>query len=247
MQEISKMKELYEVKIIDNDESQLIITKVEVFLINTKRIRLKRVYGILKEYILKSSQDINPNFEKDVDGWFNNTTHEQRLNDGGRFNVGNNFSVMEEIGLKKLPVLWGKSKMQKILDKHPEINICIIKKIPQVLKEPILIMDSVTRNDSLVFLGEIYSEEGIPIMLSLLVDPKTKAGIVQDFNIITSVYAKNNKDYQMLINRSTIRYIHKDKKRTNSWLQALGLQLPSAVTKYGSINKVTNEYINVNS
>ena len=37
-----------------------------------------------------------------------------------------------------------------------------------------------------------------------------------------------------------------EEKRTNKWLSALRLQLPSATTKYSSVNTITNEYQNVN-
>ena len=35
-------------------------------------------------------------------------------------------------------------------------------------------------------------------------------------------------------------------KKTDKWLSALRLQLPSATTKYDSANKITNEEQNVN-
>ncbi|CCY70583.1 putative uncharacterized protein [Eubacterium sp. CAG:161] len=107
-------------------------------------------------------------------------------------------------------------------------------------------MDSVTRSDSLVILGDLISKEGEPVIVSLLVDPKNKSGIIQDFGIITSAYGKNLNNLQKLINNSNIRYIEPDKKRTNKWLSVLRLQLPSSTTKYGSVNKITNAYQNVN-
>ena len=72
---------------------------------------------------------------------------------------------------------------------------------------------------------------------------------MEDFGIITNAYNKDNvKRYQRLINRSKIRYIEPNKKRTNNWLSALGLQLPSAITNYGSINKITvaDGFVNMN-
>ena len=85
-------------------------------------------------------------------------------------------------------------------------------------------------------------------MLSLLVDPKNKKGSVENFGIITNAYNKDNVErYQKIINQSKIRYIESDKKRTDTWLSALGLQLPSAITKYGSISKISLEdgFVNI--
>ena len=92
----------------------------------------------------------------------------------------------------------------------------------------------------------LISKEGEPVIVSLLVDPKNKSGIIQDFGIITSAYGKNLNNLQKLINNSNIRYIEPDKKRTNKWLSVLRLQLPSSTTKYGSVNKITYAYQNVN-
>ena len=60
-------------------------------------------------------------------------------------------------------------------------------------------MDSVTRSDSLVILGDLISKEGEPVIVSLLVDPKNKSGIIQDFGIITSAYGKKLNNLQKLI------------------------------------------------
>ena len=41
------------------------------------------------------------------------------------------------------------------------------------------------------------------------------------------------------INEFNILYIDPDKKRTNAWLEALRLQLPAGLTRYGSLGKIT--------
>ena len=44
-----------------------------------------------------------------------------------------------------------------------------------------------------------------------------------------------------------IIYLNEQKNRTDKWLKALGLQLPSAITKYGSINSISEKTNVVNS
>lgn len=41
--------------------------------------------------------------------------------------------------------------------------------------------------------------------------------------------------------------VNEQKERTDKWLKALGLQLPSAITKYGSINNISENSKNVNT
>lgn len=189
---------------------------------------------------------LRENYKNEIDEWYKNTTKEQRLKSLGRFLIGRTSDVLKSINVKDYNIYFGKSKIQKILNKHQDMDIEFIKQVPEILEKPILVMDSATRSDSLVILGDLISKKGEPVMVSLLVDPKNKSGIIQDFGIITSAYGKNLNNLQKHINSSNIRYIEPDKKRTNKWLSVLGLQLPSSTTKYGSINKITNEYQNVN-
>lgn len=197
-------------------------------------------------YNVETQNMLRENYKNEIDEWYKNTTKEQRLKSLGRFLIGRTSDVLKSINVKDYNIYFGKSKIQKILNKHQDMDIEFIKQVPEILEKPILVMDSATRSDSLVILGNLISKKGEPVMVSLLVDPKNKSGIIQDFGIITSAYGKNLNNLQKLINSSNIRYIEPDKKRTNKWLSVLGLQLPSSTTKYGSINKITNEYQNVN-
>lgn len=43
---------------------------------------------------------------------------------------------------------------------------------------------------------------------------------------------------QSNLKKSDVMYLNPDKNRTNSWLQGLGLQLPSDTTRYGSIGSI---------
>lgn len=189
---------------------------------------------------------LRENYKKEIDEWYRNTTSKERLRDGGIFLIGRTSNVLKSINVKDYDIYFGKSKIQKILNKHQDMDIEFIKQVPEMLEKPIVIMDSVTRSDSLVILGDLISKEGEPVIVSLLVDPKNKSGMIQDFGIITSAYGKKLNNLQKLINNSNIRYIEPDKKRTNKWLSVLRLQLPSSTTKYGSVNKITNAYQNVN-
>ncbi len=189
---------------------------------------------------------LRDNYKADIDNWYEKTTRGQRLKDNGRFLIGTTSEALKSINVKDFNIYFGKSKIQKILDKHKDMTIDLIKQVPEILEKPVIVMDSVTRNDSLVILGELYTDKGIPVMAALLVDPYNKRGELQDFGIITSAYDKKVKSLQNMINNSTIRYVDSNKKRTNTWLSKLRLQLPSQITKYGSINSISDEYKNIN-
>ena len=156
--------------------------------------------GLGKKFLERRAQDKAQDYKKEIDEWYNNTTKEQRLKSLGRFLIERTSDVLKSINVKDYNIYFGKSKIQKILNKHQDMDIEFIKQVPEILEKPIIIMDSVTRSDSLVILGNLISKEGEPVIVSLLVDPKNKSGIIQDFGIITSAYGKNLNNLQKLIN-----------------------------------------------
>ena len=126
------------------------------------------------------------------------------------------------------------------------MNLDTIKRAVNLLDDPILIMQSKTVNDSIVLFGDVYTTSGKPVMVSLLLNPKTKSGEIMDYAVITSTYGRRTNNVQNLIDSSVIYYVHENKERTESWLQALGLHLPSAVTKLGSIASIPYTDVEVN-
>ena len=75
------------------------------------------------------------------------TTKEQRLKSLGRFLIGRTSDVLKSINVKDYNIYFGKSKIQKILNKHQDMDIGFIKQVPEILEKPIVIMDSVTRSE----------------------------------------------------------------------------------------------------
>ena len=116
----------------------------------------------------------------------------------------------------------------------------VIKNVPQILEHPILVMQSQTVANRITIYGEVMDAEGSPVLVALELRPQDKRGEILDFAKIASAYGKRNA--QNAINTSEILYVDPNKKRTDAWLEALRLQLPSGLTKYGSIGRVT--YVN---
>lgn len=189
------------------------------------------------------------NYKQEIDDWYNNTTAEERKKQGGHFRVGRTSEALKSINVPDKNIYFGRSKIQKILEKHPEMNIDIIKQVPELLENPIIVMDSVTVEGSLLVLGEVYAADGRPVLASMLIDQNDYTIDIDGYNVITSSYAKDNaiKKYQRIIDTTVVRYIEPDKKRTNTWFSSLGLQLPSGVTTYGSINKLPQSKVNSNA
>lgn len=170
---------------------------------------------------------INPEFAHRYDEWNKNEI-------GGYFFLGTTSEPLQSIGINPAEIYWDKSKIKAIKKKYPTMTDSIIKQVPNVLENPVLITQSMTSTNRVVVLGELYDENGHPIVAALELKPN---GRVENFVKVASAYSKDS--LQNFIRQSDILYIDPNKKRTDTWFQALRLQLPAGVTKYGSIGMVT--------
>lgn len=175
---------------------------------------------------------VSPEFEAEYDAW-------DKVSAGGYFKLGSTSKALESIGINPSDIYWDKSKIIKIQKEHPEMTDEVIKQIPYLLEHPVVVMQSQTVVNRVVVFGEVYAN-GKPVLCALELKPN---GLIDNFIKVASAYTKNG--VQQLLNSSDILYLDPDKKRTDSWFQALRLQLPAGVTNYGSIGSVTYSDRNV--
>jgi len=57
-------------------------------------------------------------------------------------------------------------------------------------------------------------------------------------NVVASAYGKNN-DPKRFVEQSDLLYLDPNRNRTKSWMQSVGLQLPSDTNAFGSIGSIT--------
>ena len=170
---------------------------------------------------------INPEFERRYDEWDKKGT-------GGYFFLGTTSEPLQSIGINPAEIYWDKTKIIKIKKDHPTMTDSIIKQVPNLLENPVMVTQSLTVTNRVVVFGELYDENGHPVVTALELRPN---GNIENLVKVASAYSKNS--LQNLINKSDILYMDPNKKRTDTWLQTLRLQLPAGVTKYGSIGMVT--------
>lgn len=180
---------------------------------------------------------LNPKFARQIDNWNgkSNTI----------FKVGTTSDALKSIGIKDKGIIWYGTKIAKILEKHHKITRDIIKQVPNILENPVLIMKSQKFGTRIVLMGELMDSDNNPIVAVLELQPTNKGGQVLDLNIIASAYVKDDNPIGF-IKRSELLYIDENKERTEKWFNAVGLQLPSVAKPFGSIGKVTYNDGNVN-
>lgn len=185
-----------------------------------------------------TAYSINENFKKDVDDWLKNTSEDMRSTSPGYFRVGTTSEALQSIGARTDNIYMRKSKIGTILEEHPEVDAGIIKSVPNVLENPVLVMKSLTRPDSIVVFGEEKARNGSNLMVALELTPKPGGRTEMEFSLVTSAYGRSDENVQNLINNSELLYLDTNKNRADTWLMQLRVQFPSRQPPYGSIGNI---------
>lgn len=164
------------------------------------------------------------------------------------FSVGSTSSVLRKLGVDNKKITWDSSKIIKIKEKHPEMTDSIIKQVPNILENPIIVMESNTVNGRLVLFGDVYDSKNNPVLVALELNPTEKGGKSLNVIKVASAYGKE-KNLQNFINKSKILYVEPNKKRTHMWLKVNRLQLPLlSSSTYGFFNNsISQNSKNVNT
>ena len=173
---------------------------------------------------------IDPNFEKVYDQWDKKTS-------GFSFRVGTTSKVLQQLGVDNRKIWWDASKIKKIKVDHPAMTDTVIKQVPNILENPILVMESKTKEGRLTLFGEVYDQKKEPVLAVLLLNPTDRGGNSLNILKVASAYGKDTHP-QGLIDNSKILYVEPNKKRTQNWLTVNGLQLPLPSSSYGFINTI---------
>ena len=182
---------------------------------------------------------IDERFKSDLQNWIDNTPEDRRIYDGGWFVVGTTSDAMKRIGIRESKIYWRKYKIGTIMQDHPEMDIETLKRVPEIIENPVIVLKSKTQNDSIVAFGDLEAKDGKKVMAAVNLTPIPTGGMDAEFALIASAYGRNDTSVENLLKGSEFLYLDENKKRTDSWLMSLGLQLPSCQPVYGPIGSVS--------
>lgn len=183
---------------------------------------------------------MSDSFADEYDSW---------LNRGGNYRttltVGRTSKALKSIGVEDKRITWDTAKINKIKNKH-SVDDAVIKQVPYILENPVIIMRSVQKDTRLTMCGEVYDLNNHPVMAVIELNPTNAKGeIMLDEIKLVSAYGKDN--LQGLINKSDILYVDSNKKRTDDWLTQNRLQLPLGQTNHRYNNSISQNAATVNS
>ena len=176
-----------------------------------------------------SIETVDKYFASQIDRW-------DGKDHGGAFRVGKVSKPLLEVGIPNVDIWFDQSKAAKQLLEKREITKEVIKQIPQILSEPIVIAESYD-NTVMVF-GQVFDENRNPIVVALRINSTKRRNNITLVNKIRSVGSRSH-DLDKLLKDDNILYLGKNKKETNAWFNALGRSTPVGETKFGFIRSVS--------
>ena len=180
---------------------------------------------------------IDPDYAEKIDAW-----DKEGRSDDEVFILGSTGDTLQGLGARENDIYMNSDKINKILRDHPEMTLEEIKRIPEVLDDPTMILTSQNKgrsqqNTRLVMFGSVKAKDGKPVMCILDLQPVENKIMINDMQKLTSAYTKDTNPVQFVRN-SDVLYTSENKKRTTALLRSLGFEMPSELQPCGSIGSI---------
>lgn len=142
-------------------------------------------------------------------------------------------AILLDAGCEQLPMLYSQKHLRKAVrpynDKTHDHGLSVeqIKKLPDLIRDPVMIFDSATRNDSIVLVTSETDANRNPIIISIHPNGIGTYELAQiNSNYVTSVYGKNN--FSSFIDHvlEDQRMLYCDREKSQELFSVLQLQLP---------------------
>lgn len=182
---------------------------------------------------------VRESFSKEIDSWA-----KDGMPEGVRFTLGSTGPVLQGLGAIESDIYMEGDKIQKILQDHPEMTLAEIKKVPQILEDPAMVLKSKTRTNSLVVLGTYRAQNGRPILAAMDLLPRGKGFVVDGMQKVTSAYTKTESQTATAeqVGRKFLMgsdVLFADKKRTAAVLRPMGILAPIDLLRNGYIGSIS--------
>jgi len=150
---------------------------------------------------------------------------EGKLPRGEALQIGRTSRVLRAVGAPNLPVTMPPGKFMKVLREPPAITPAVLKNLPDLLADPVMIFES--SSEGLVVVTEVKDADGDPVLAALHLKAREN---YHDVNRVASLYGKDGggRWLQEQIDKGRLLYAHKEKASHLS--RTARLQLPGDVT-----------------
>ncbi len=197
-QEVSEaVKETLESDKVNQEELKKIIKE------NTNEIIKQEIseiqeHGMTQEQKEAQIKQASENFTKQVDSVKNGTFPKNDM-----LVLGNTPQALKDIGLPDLPITMTQKHLDTIMNEtgkykganYHNLGEEIVKQLPEAINNPLDIVKSKTKDDSVVLTTYLADKENRTVIASIKIDGKGSVNDIRiDTNVMTSAYGRNNYD-----------------------------------------------------
>lgn len=163
---------------------------------------------------------IDENYARDIEEW-----DRAGRPDGEIFIMGDTGDVLQGLGAMDQDIYIRSEKISTILQEHQEMSLEEIKRIPEILDDPALVLKSRNRkgrgtNTRMVIFGSVQAQNGQPVLTVLDLRPMENGLVVDDMQKVNSAYTRENG--AQLVQSSEVMYA--DERRTEQLLRIMNRQ-----------------------
>ncbi len=205
---------------------------------------VKTVESSGSKYVYSDRESFEKQVDKAVNGEWNS------LN---ALYVSDTPKLLLNIGLKQLPMLYTKKHLTNALKQRDDVRhqhgltVEQIKLLPEIVEHPAIVMDSLTRKDSIIVVSDKFSDYGEPLMASIKIDGEGMYELQSvKSNFITSMYGKGGIEefINNAVKKDAILYI--DNKKSQNLFSLARVQFPRSLNKYDfdTILRQSNHIVN---
>lgn len=162
--------------------------------------------------------------------------------------------LLRQVGAPNLPILMTAKHLKTTTQdggnesvNYHGLDVDIIKRLPELLSDPVMIMDSLTRDDSIVVVTETVDRENRPVIGAVMFNGVGREnGRIISANILTSTYGRNN--FQSFLNKvlEENKLLYWNKEKSQSLTVNPGIQFPDVISTFDSdiIIRKSNAFVN---
>lgn len=162
--------------------------------------------------------------------------------------------ILRMLGVPNLPILMTARHVKTMVQEsgtdsanYHGLDVDVVKCLPELISDPVMVMDSLTKDDSIVVVTETIDKENRPVIGALKLDGVGRNGkTIIRANILASAYGKDNFESFIKHNIEEGTVLYADKEKSQALSVNPGIQFPDVMASldFNTIIRKTKAFVN---
>lgn len=162
--------------------------------------------------------------------------------------------ILRMLGVPNLPILMTARHVKTTVQEsgtdsanYHGLGVDVVKRLPELIADPVMVMDSLTKEDSIVIVTETTDKENRPVIGAIKLDGVGRDGkTIIRANILASAYGKDNFESFIRHNIEEGTVLYADKEKSQALSVNPGIQFPDVMASldFNTIIRKTKAFVN---